>query len=116
MGKELIDRRRQARREAAARACWERFADEGFADARLESLAGDAGLSKQALLFYFADKAVLWAEAVTCAFEEALRVLTRLVTGEHGPVAVRALRRGLDELSRVLPGAWAVLLDAAGSV
>jgi len=108
------DRRREHRRSAIAAACLDRFAHEGFAEARLELLAQDAALSRQNLLFYFRDKADLWAESITCATEEVFRVLTRLVTGEAGPTAVRAMRRGLDEVSRVLPSAFTVLLDSAG--
>jgi len=108
--------RREQRRRAIARATIDRLAEEGWAEARLEALAADAALSKQGLLFYFSDKADLWAEVVTCAVEEIARTLARRVKGEHGPAAVRALRRGLDEVARVLPGTFAVLLDASGSV
>lgn len=107
--------RRELRRSAIARACLDRLAVDGIAEARLDHLAADAGLSKQNLLFYFRDKSDLWAEAISCASEDVFRVLARLVTGEAGPTAVRALRRGLDEVSRVLPAAFGVLLDAAGS-
>lgn len=113
---ERVSARRELRRQEIARACLERFAEEGWAEARLEQLAEDAGMSKQGLLFYFADKADLWAEAVTLAIEEITRILVRRIKGEHGPAAVRALRRGLDEVARVLPATFAVLLDAAGSV
>lgn len=99
-----------------ARACFERFAEEGWAEARLELLAADAALSKQGLLFHFADKADLWAEASTCAIEDVARALQRRVIGEHGPAAVRALRRGLDEVARVLPAAFAVFLDGGTGV
>lgn len=117
MGAESTDlTRREKRRADAARACFDRFADEGYGEARLDALAGDAGLSKQNLLFYFRDKADLWAEAVTCAAEEAYRVLGRRVMGEQGPTAVRALRRGLDELGHVLPGAFGLLLEGGASV
>ena len=112
---ELTRRRKEQRRQAAARSCLPRLAADGYADARIEALAADAGLTRQALLFYFGGKGDLWAEAVACAHEEALAALTRLVAGEAGPAAVRALRRGLDEVGRVLPAAFAVLLDAAGS-
>jgi AcrR family transcriptional regulator len=108
--------RRERRRREIARACFERFAEEGWAEARLEALAADADLSKQGLLFWFADKADLWAEAVTCAIEDVARALVRRVQGEHGPAAVRALRRGLDEIARVLPFAFAVLLDGGAGV
>ncbi|HWV38927.1 MAG TPA: hypothetical protein VN033_10685 [Vulgatibacter sp.] len=107
--------RRDHRRTAIARACLERFAAEGQADARLEHLAADAGLSRQNLLFYFRDKADLWAEAAAHATEELYRALTRLVAGEVGPAAIRASRRGIDEVSRVLPAAFAVALDAAAT-
>src|SRR3954452_16164066 len=106
--------RRATRRTGAARACFVRFALEGHAEARLESLATDAGLTRQSLLFYFTDKADLWAEAATLAAEEVCEVLTRRVRAEDGPVAIRALRRGLDELLSVSPQAIAVLLDASG--
>lgn len=109
------ERRRELRRIAIASACLDRFVVEGFSDARLDLLATDAGLSKQNLLFYFRDKADLWAEALSFASEEIFQVLARLVTGETGPTAVRALRRGLDEVSRVLPSAFTALLDSAGS-
>jgi len=105
--------RRDHRRTAIARACLDRFAEEGQADARLEHLAADAGLSRQNLLFYFRDKADLWAEAAAQATEELYRALTRLVAGEVGPAAIRATRRGIDEVSRILPAAFAVALDAA---
>ena len=108
--------RRERRRREIARAGVDRLADEGWAEARLDALAADAVMSKQGLLFYFSDKADLWAEAVTFASEEIARTLARRVKGEHGPAAVRALRRGLDEVARVLPGTFAVLLDAGGSV
>ncbi|WP_373047491.1 TetR/AcrR family transcriptional regulator [Vulgatibacter sp.] len=108
--------RRERRRQEIARACLERFAEEGWAEARLDALADDAAMSKQGLLFYFRDKADLWAEAVTCAAEEIARALARRVTGERGPAAVRALRRGLDEVARVLPATFSVFLDASGSV
>ncbi len=110
-----IDRRRDQRRAAVARACLDRLALEGYADARLEALATDAGLSRQNLLFYFRDKSDLWAESAACAAEDIFRVLTRLVAGEAGPAAIRATRRGLDEVSRVLPSAFAVLLDSAAT-
>ena len=113
---ERASARRERRREEIARACLDRLAEEGWAEARLDALADDAAMSKQGLLFYFADKADLWAEAVTCATEEIGRVLGRRVMGERGPTAMRALRRGLDEVARVLPGTFAVLLDAGGSV
>ena len=108
--------RRERRRREIARACLERLAEEGWAEARLDALAEDAAMSKQGLLFYFGDKADLWAEAVTCATEEIGRVLGRRVMGERGPTAMRALRRGLDEIGRVLPSLFAVFLDASGSV
>src|SRR5690606_29643869 len=78
-------------------------------------LAADAGLSRAALLFYFEDKADLLAEAATCAAEDVCNVLARRVQGEEGPAAIRALRRGLDEIAGVLPDALAVLLDAGGA-
>lgn len=109
------ERRRQARRQAAARATWERFATQGYADARLDALAEDAGLSKQALLFYFRDKADLWAEAVGLATEEVSRALARMVIGETGPTAIRALRRGIDDVARALPAPFAILLDASST-
>lgn len=113
---ERSNARRERRRQEIARACLDRLAEEGWAEARLDALADDAAMSKQGLLFYFADKADLWAEAVTLATEEIGRALVRRVTGERGPTAMRALRRGLDELGRVLPAMFAVYLDANGSV
>jgi len=115
-GQERSGARRDRRRQEIARACLDRLAEEGWAEARLDALADDAAMSKQGLLFYFADKADLWAEAVTCATEEIGLVLGRRVIGERGPTAVRALRRGLDEIGRVLPSLFAVFLDASGSV
>lgn len=108
--------RREQRRADIARACFERLAEEGFAEARLEALAADAGLSKQNLLFYFRDKADLFAEALTCASEETYRILARRILGEQGPTAIRALRRGLDEIRAVLPAAFALVLEGGGSV
>ncbi|AKU93224.1 TetR/AcrR family transcriptional regulator [Vulgatibacter incomptus] len=109
------ERRHELRRQAIARACIERLSLEGLEAGRLETLAADAGLSRQNLLFYFRDKADLWAEAATCAAEEIFAILTRLVAGEAGPAAIRAVRRGLDEVARVLPAAFAVHLDAAAT-
>lgn len=108
--------RREQRRREIVRACFERLAEEGWAEARLEALAEDAALTKQGLLFHFSDKAELWAEAVTCAIEEVAGVLARRVQGEHGPASVRALRRGLDEVARVLPATFAVFLDGGSAV
>lgn len=110
-----VERRREARRRAIARGAWERLADLGYADASLDALARDVGLSKQALLFYFRDKGDLWAEALSLAVEEVSQVLTRSTLGERGPTAIRALRRGLDDLARVLPAPLALVLDAPGA-
>jgi AcrR family transcriptional regulator len=112
---EATEARRAQRRAAAARAGYARLAMEGFPEARLESLASDAGLTRPALLFYFEDRAELLAEAATCAAEDACGVLARRVQGEEGAAAIRGLRRGLDELAAVLPDAFAVLLDAPGA-
>lgn|GEM_PF-1964135 len=105
------ERRRRERRRAIALACHERLAAEGLAAATLDDLARDAGLSKQNLLFYFADKADLWNEAVVAAAEVLFPVLNRLVEGEAGMRAIRALRRALDEVERVLPAPLAIWLD-----
>lgn len=105
------ERRRRERRRSIALACHERLAAEGFAAATLEDLARDAALSKQNLLFYFADKADLWNEAVVTAAEVLFPILQRLVEGEAGTPAIRALRRALDEVERVLPAALGVWLD-----
>ena len=105
------EQRRRERRRAIALACHERLAAEGFAAATLDDLARDAGLSKQNLLFYFADKADLWNEAVVAAAELLFPVLQRLVEGEAGIPAIRSLRRALDEVERVLPAPLGVWLD-----
>lgn len=103
------EQRRRERRRTIALACHERFAAES--QPTLEDLARDAGLSRQNLLFYFQDKTDLWAEAVVTAAEALFPVLQRLVEGEVGTPAIRALRRAIDEVERVLPAPFAIWLD-----
>lgn len=105
------EQRRLERRRAIALACQERLAAEGPGAATLEDLARDAGLSKQNLLFYFGDKADLWAEAVVAAAETLFPVLRRLVEGESGGRAIRALRRAIDEVERVLSAPFTVWIE-----
>jgi hypothetical protein len=112
---EAKEARRSQRRSAAARSCYGRLSIEGLAEVRLDQLAGDAALTRAALLFYFDDKADLLGEAATCAAEDVCGVLLRRVQGEEGPAAIRALRRGLDEIAGAMPDALAVLLDAGGA-
>lgn len=111
MRRESQEQRRSERRRAIALACHERLAAEGPGSATLEDLARDAGLSRQNLLFYFGDKADLWAEAVVTAAEALFPVLRRLVEGEAGTPAIRALRRAIDEVERVLPAPFTVWLE-----
>lgn len=106
---ESQEQRRQERRRFIAIACHERLAAES--QPTLEDLARDAGLSRQNLLFYFKDKTDLWAEAVVTAAEAIFPVLQRLVEGEVGFPAIRALRRAVDEIQRVLPAPFAIWLD-----
>lgn len=105
------ERRLQERRRALAIAFHGRFSEEGFAGATLDALAGDAGMSKQNLLFYFRDKDDLWAEAFATSAETVFPVLQRLVEGEAGSTAIRALRRAIDEVERILPAPFGILLD-----
>jgi AcrR family transcriptional regulator len=106
---------RAARRRALAAATVPRFVHEGYGDASLDLLAADAGLRRTALLFWFSGKAELYAEAAVGAAAELYGTLARLVSGERGPAAIRALRRGLDELSRIRPDVFALHLDASGA-
>ncbi len=106
---------RDARRRSLASATVPRFVEEGYGDAPLDALAADAGLRRTALLFWFSGKADLHAEAAVGATAELHGTLARLVSGERGAAAIRAVRRGLDELGRIRPEILAMYLDAGGA-
>jgi AcrR family transcriptional regulator len=56
--------RSAARREAILNAAREEFASQGFAAARLDDIAGRAGVAKGTIYLYFADKETLFQELV----------------------------------------------------
>jgi AcrR family transcriptional regulator len=52
------------------RAAEKTFGERGFADARLEDIAADAGIRRPSLLYHFGSKAKLYSAVVQRAFEE----------------------------------------------
>ena len=94
----------QARNRAAIlEAALEVFSTHGFAGATLDAIAGEAGLSKPNVLYYFASKEAIYLDLLNGLMETWLDPL-RAIDPDGEPVEeiVRYVRRKLD-MSRHLP-------------
>jgi AcrR family transcriptional regulator len=82
-GDERDDDRRNARREAILAAALEEFSARGFAAARLDDVAGRAGVAKGTIYLYFSDKESL--------FQELVRTMVRPIVGAIATAPLAAL-------------------------
>jgi AcrR family transcriptional regulator len=86
-------RRKEARPAEIVTAALAVFAERGFAAARLEDIAGRAGVSKGALYLYFADKQALFRAVVAETVAPNLEALEAMAQRHEGDFA--ALARSL---------------------
>ena len=73
-------RSEQTRRQILA-AAERRFAELGYAEARLEDIGGDIGVGRSAVLYHFSDKQTLYHAVLQDLFGGALDVLRRSLSG-----------------------------------
>lgn len=102
-------RRKEARPGEIVRAAFEVFGERGFAAARLDDIAGRAGVSKGALYLYFETKEALFRAVVHDMVAPNVAAVAGMVESYPGPFA--------ELLRMVLPRAASVLLaTGAGRV
>jgi len=113
-------RRRKAERPAEiVQAAMEVFAEKGFAAARLDDIAGRAGVSKGALYLYFETKEELFRAVVGQAIAPNLVVVRAMMAAHPGPFAdlLRALAGRIGLLVTTLPvgGVVKMVIGEAGN-
>lgn len=81
----MSQRKRQPRSEQTRAlilaAAERRFAEQGYAEARLEDIGGDIGVGRSAVLYHFSDKQTLYHAVLQDLFGGALDVLRRSLAG-----------------------------------
>ena len=80
-------RRKAARPGEITAAALEVFAEKGFAAARLDDIAGRAGVSKGALYLYFETKEDLFAAVVRETIAPRIELVTAMAAAYQGPFA-----------------------------
>ncbi len=99
-GNAVNDRRSADTREKILEVAEAEFAREGYEGAHLQQIAGQVGVQKTALYYYFPSKAALY-EAVLERILKALDETIRSVTESEAPPAAR-LHRLLDVINDLL--------------
>jgi AcrR family transcriptional regulator len=80
-------RRKDARPAEIAHAALDVFVARGFAAARLDDIAAQAGISKGTLYLYFSSKEDLLKAAITDLFQLNLDHVEQAIDGHHGTMA-----------------------------
>lgn len=87
--------RKRLTRDALLRAATDEFAARGFAGARVEEIAAQAGVTTGALYAHFADKEALFLAVYAVFAAERVQEVTE--AGEGAPTATRGLRAAADQ-------------------
>jgi len=98
-------RRADARPAEIAAAAYKVFSDKGYAAAKLDDIAAEAGISKGALYLYFDTKQDIFQAVVAQAFVANIQAIEAMVEAYKGKVAdlIRAIVPKVAEIASVSP-------------